>query len=193
MSNINLRLINKKDALFIIELRNSRGQFLSEIDNDLQKQEQWILDYKEREKKGEEFYFIIESLEGEKLGSIRIYNFKQGSFCWGSWIIKETAPYSTALRSSLAIYDFAFNTLGFSKACFQVDKQNKRVINFHKKTGANIVNENKKEYFFNYFLESYKKYKDKYKKYNSTNSITINPLLLLNLVTVNYDNQLNNL
>ena len=65
-----------------LRLDNRLNQFMSRVDNDLNKQIEWIRDYKKRP---EEFYFIIESKNKEDYGTIRVYDIKGDSFCWGSW------------------------------------------------------------------------------------------------------------
>ena len=77
-----------------------------------------------------------------------MYDFKSDSFCWGSWIIKEDAPKTTAIESALQIYEFGFYSLGFEKAYFSVRKGNNKVIAFHKRFGTKIADENELYYFF---------------------------------------------
>ena len=66
--------------------------------------------------------------------SQKIRTCKNESFCWGSWLIKEDAPKTTAIESSLQIYEFGFYSLGFD-----VRKGNDKVIAFHQRFGAKII------------------------------------------------------
>jgi hypothetical protein len=50
--NIILRLVEVADAEFIINLRLKKGQFLSKTDTNIQKQVEWIMQYKKREERG---------------------------------------------------------------------------------------------------------------------------------------------
>ncbi len=165
--NINLRVAQIKDAEFIYALRknSSKTRYLSKIDGTVEDQRQWLYHYKEREHDQKEFYFIIESKEHEKLGLVRMYDFKGNSFCWGSWLIKEDAPKSTAIESALQIYEFAFYQSGFTQSHFEVQKGNEKVISFHKRFGAKIVDENELEYFFIISKNDYEMTKIKYKRY----------------------------
>ncbi len=165
--NINLRTVELNDASFIYEMRQneSKTKYLSSVSGTVEDQKEWINNYKYREKNKKEFYFILESKEGEKLGLVRMYDFQHNSFCWGSWLIKENAPKSTAIESALQIYEFGFYALGFEQSHFDVRKENSKVIAFHKRFGANIVREDELDYFFVYFDKAYEKIKLKYKKY----------------------------
>jgi RimJ/RimL family protein N-acetyltransferase len=165
--NINLRTVTPTDAEFIFTLRNNKIQtkYLSSITGSVNDQKNWIINYKERENDKKEFYFIIESKNTEKLGLVRLYDFQENSFCWGSWVIKEQAPMSTAIESALQIYEFAFYQLNFESSHFDVRKNNTKVINFHKRFGAKIISENEIDYFFIFNREAYEKTKLKYKRY----------------------------
>ena len=165
--NINLRVVDTEDALFIFTMRQNQDKtkYLSKVTGTVDDQKAWIEQYKQREKDRKEFYFVIESKDGEKLGLVRMYDFKDDSFCWGSWLIKEDAPKSTAIESALQIYEFGFYGLGFAKSHFDVRKGNDKVIAFHQRFGAKIVSEDKLDYFFNFEKSEYEITKEKYKRY----------------------------
>ncbi|MBK2257740.1 GNAT family N-acetyltransferase [Francisella philomiragia] len=165
--NINLRTVEISDALFVLELRKdaTKNKHLSKVDTTLEAQEKWIVDYKKREKSRKEYYFVIEDKEKQNVGLVRVYDFIGQSFCWGSWIIKDSAPRSAAIESALCIYEFAFYNLGFMKSHFDVRKENQKVLAFHKRFGAVIVGESDIDFYFEYSLEDYQRIKQKYKKY----------------------------
>jgi RimJ/RimL family protein N-acetyltransferase len=167
--NINLRPAEVKDAEFILELRTQtdKTQFLSQVDDNLQKQRNWLKDYKVKEQEGLEYYFIIESKLSEQIGLVRVYDLLSDSFCWGSWLIKENAPTTTAIESALLIYEFGFGELSYKKSHFDVRKGNERVIAFHKRFGAKVVSEDRLQLYFNYLLEDYLKIKQKYRRHLS--------------------------
>ncbi|MEX1682178.1 GNAT family N-acetyltransferase, partial [Escherichia coli] len=85
---VKLRLVNESDASFILSLRlnENYNKFLSSVNNDIEKQKVWIRNYKQKENNNEEFYFIIETLDGIPCGTVRIYDIHNNSFSWGSWI-----------------------------------------------------------------------------------------------------------
>ncbi len=165
--NINLRTVETKDAEFIFDIRQheTKTKFLSKVRGSVETQKEWIQNYKQRENEKKEFYFVIESKKNEKLGLVRMYDFVDESFCWGSWLIKEQAPKTTAIESALQIYEFGFYNLGFKKCHFDVRKGNNKVIAFHQRFGAKIINENDLDYFFNFEKKDYEVTKKKYKRY----------------------------
>lgn len=164
---INMRTVEIDDADFIHNMRQneSKTKYLSKVEGTVKTQKEWIKDYKQREIDQKEFYFVIESKDKEKLGLVRMYDFQNNSFCWGSWLIKENALKTTAIESALQIYEFGFYTLGFKKSHFKVQKGNDKVIAFHQRFGAKVVDENELEYFFNFEKNDYELIKERYKRY----------------------------
>lgn len=165
---IYMRLASEDDAEFILSLRsdNKFSQFISKIESSLAKQINWMRDYKERERSGKEYYFIIMRRDNNKeIGTVRIYDLKEmpKSFCWGSWILNEEKTASSALESALLVYDFAFNELNFEQSHFDVRNDNNKVIDFHKKLGAREVASDENDTFFIYqknkFVEAAAKFK----------------------------------
>lgn len=165
--NINMRTVTIEDAEFIYTMRQNQDKtkYLSKVTGTVDSQEEWIKNYKQREQNTKEFYFVIESKDEEKLGLVRMYDFKDNSFCWGSWLIKEDAPKTTAIESALQIYEFGFYNLKFQKSHFDVRKGNDKVIAFHQRFGAKIVDEDELDYFFNFEKSDYEITKEKYKRY----------------------------
>jgi len=158
-----------EDADFIFRLRKDKGKFLSKSTS-WNEHINFLRHYKEKEKKGEEYYFVIlHKLTKEKLGVVRMYDFrtidKRKSFCWGSWIIKDNAPKFTAIESALQIYNFGFYELGFEMSHFDVRKENVKVVNFHRRFGAKIVKEDNENYYFHFLKRDFENIKKKYKKY----------------------------
>ncbi len=148
--SIRLRFVEETDAEFILKLRvdEKYNQFLSSVSPDLQSQKDWIRKYKDDEKNRKQFYFIIERLDGIPCGTVRVYDLKQDSFCWGSWILNEDKTRYSALESAFLVYKFGFKELGYKKSHFDVMKGNERVISFHKKMGAIQTGEDEQSYYF---------------------------------------------
>ena len=77
--NINLRLVEVSDAKFIYDMRqDSKSKYLSVVNSGVESQIEWIKEYKKREFKGSEYYFVIESKNNESLGLVRLYDFRGG-------------------------------------------------------------------------------------------------------------------
>uniref|UniRef100_UPI000AFEE5AE GNAT family N-acetyltransferase n=3 Tax=Enterobacterales TaxID=91347 RepID=UPI000AFEE5AE len=129
---VKLRLVNESDASFILSLRlnENYNKFLSSVNNDIEKQKVWIRNYKQKENNNEEFYFIIETLDGIPCGTVRIYDIHNNSFSWGSWILNESKTRTAAIESALLVYIFGFDIKGYSRCHFEVMKGNEKVISF---------------------------------------------------------------
>lgn len=162
-SNIVLRDATKEDAAFILELRtdSKKSTHISKTSNDLKQQEAWLEKYGND---NEQVYFIIFNKQDERVGTVRLYDIKNDSFCWGSWILKNGTPSSYAIESALLVYHFALS-LGFEKAHFDVRKGNQSVWKFHERFGAQKVEETTDDYTYNISLEAIKMSLEKYKKY----------------------------
>ena len=152
-NNVVFRNANKEDAAFVLELRLDpvKGRHLSKTSNDLNDQIAWLEKY---EKDDSQIYFIIESRGGERFGTIRLYDKKDDSFCWGSWILKEGRPSGFALESALMVYHFALG-LGFTKSHFDVRKGNDSVWKFHERFGAQRVEETDEDYIYNISIDAF--------------------------------------
>lgn len=161
---IQMRLVEENDAKFILKLRldGRYNQFLSDVNPDLQAQINWIREYKSDEKRKKQFYFIIERLDGTPCGTVRIYDFHQDSFCWGSWILNEDKTRSAAIESAFLVYEFGFDELGFVKSHFDVRKGNERVISFHRKMGAQQTGEDELNYYFEITKEAVNVVRDRF-------------------------------
>lgn len=147
---IRLRLIEPSDADFIYGLRSDEryNKYLSAVTGGVKEQRCWIEKYKKDEALGKQFYFIVERLDGERCGTIRIYDLKSDSFCWGSWILNKSKTKYAALESAFLIYRYGFDVLGYEKSHFEVMKENKGVIKFHRRMGAIEIGEDKDNLYF---------------------------------------------
>lgn len=150
LDSIQLRLVELDDAEYIYHLRSAPNlnQHLSATSGGVEKQRRWLVDYKQDEADRKQFYFIIQRLNGTPCGTVRLYDFRDDSFCWGSWILDQSKTLSAALESAVLVYRFGFNQLGFCKSHFDVRKENKAVIKFHKRFGAVQTDEDRDNYYF---------------------------------------------
>lgn len=147
---IRLRAVEESDAEFILSLRINAtyNKFLSSVQNDVEKQKDWIRSYKVKESNKEEFYFIIETLDKTPCGTVRVYDFQDNSFSWGSWILNEKKTRTAAIESALLVYIFGFEVLEFSHCHFEVMKGNEKVISFHEKFNATQIDEDDEHYYY---------------------------------------------
>lgn len=148
----NLRLVELRDAQLILDLRlNPKlNRYLSHTNGDVKFQEDWILKYKARESEGLEYYFLILSKTNALSGTIRIYNidYSAKKFTIGSWIVKEGADPIVSLESILAAEKFAFVNLKMEYNYFDVRKDNRSVIRFHKNRGAEVIGKDELNFYF---------------------------------------------
>lgn len=145
-SSVYLRLVEESDASFICRLRNDDrlNSYISKSSVDEEAQREWIANYKKRENRGEEYYFIIcRNNDDLQIGTVRLYDFQENpkSFCWGSWILNENKTKFAAVESALLVYEAGFSTLEFEQSHYDVMKGNDKVHSFHLKMGAEKVAE----------------------------------------------------
>ncbi|HHJ4614101.1 TPA: N-acetyltransferase, partial [Citrobacter freundii] len=109
-------------------------------------------------------YFIITDLNGNRFGTVRIYDQQEYSFCWGSWILSSEAPSHFAIESALMVYQYALK-LGFTSAHFSVTKGNSSVMKFHERFGAKLNDESDEECFYTISKEDILNSLNKYNKF----------------------------
>jgi RimJ/RimL family protein N-acetyltransferase len=163
-NTVSLREVRLCDAQFIFDLRNdpAKNRHLSATPGDVRMQEDFIANYL---KSTTDYYFIIGDGSQRPVGTIRIYDIRGDSFCWGSWILADNAPKSAAIESVLLVYDFAFFSLHYARSHFDVRKQNNRVIDFHKRFGAAVTGEDALNYYFELTRPAYIEARQRYKRY----------------------------
>ena len=133
-----LRPVTVEDAEFIVRLRNQAHarNCVNDTSTDVEKQRQWIRDYLTRDN---EYYWIIETPDGEPFGTTSFYNYdvEKNQIESGRWVELKGEKYTYNLfRSSLQLNEFAFDVLKVDKIVFDVVATNRRVIRFHQLYGA---------------------------------------------------------
>ena len=162
--NIKFRLVEESDAEFIINLRtdDTKARYISATDTDIQKQKEWIREYKKREVNKEEFYFIAIDENNTEFATYRLYNRSESSIEIGSFI--SIPLYGNALN--VIKVDVIMKTYVFEKLCyeylnFEVRKKNTSVVNYHKKFQPRLTKTDNLNYYFSlekkYFVSN--KYK----------------------------------
>lgn len=109
---IHARFVTEDDAEFIIKLRTDPrlSRFIHDTDSDVQKQREWIRNYKVREAGGKEYYFLV-SNKGIPAGLIRMYNIHDKTFTVGSVIMDKDAPIHCVLAATIMVKEIAFEVL----------------------------------------------------------------------------------
>lgn len=144
---INARLVQVEDSEFIVRLRtdSSLSKYLHATDSDVNKQKDWIQEYKKRENSGKDYYFLF-SWGDKKLGVSRIYNIDGTKATGGSWVCDPTNLMEYTIATLLLARDIFFEVLEFPVEEFQVSKGNNQVLKLHQRMGAEIVEEKEDEY-----------------------------------------------
>lgn len=160
---IEARLATLSDADFILSIRTDahHTRFIHQTDNDLNKQIDWMRQYKTREDEGREYYFIY-SKEGVPFGMSRVYNIFEYYGTSGSWLCKPNNDPKDSLATYLMMHDIMFGDIGLDLLIFDVRKENKKVWRMHESFGALMIGESDIDYYFSMFKEAYFQKKEKY-------------------------------
>lgn len=152
---LHMRLVRETDAEFIVRLRSepNLSKYLHPIVPSIEKQKEWILQYKLREIGGLEYYFIFYS-KGLPIGLERIYDIKDDSYTHGSLIFDYNAPLGSSIVADISTREIGFNILCKQFNFFDVRKKNKSVIDYHKRFGPVLIREDADNYY--YVLEKMK-------------------------------------
>jgi len=132
------RFVREGDAEFIIKLRTDPllSRFIHATDSDVEKQKEWIRGYKERERRGEDYYFIFFK-DNEPVGLNRIYSIHGTTFTTGSWLFDPNSPFECSIAASIMIRELAFEEMGLEleDGYDGVHVDNKQVYKFNKMIG----------------------------------------------------------
>lgn len=167
---LNLRNAEVGDAEFILALRSDaqKSRFLSGTSHELGLQQAWLEAYAHG---ADQAYFIIEDMAQQRLGTVRLYDPVDTSFCWGSWIVKAGAAPVVAIESALMVYAYALNHLGFVSAHFDVRVGNESVWQFHERFGAERIRETADDIFYTISHQRIVDSMRRYRKYMRTEII----------------------
>ena len=140
---IKLRSLEVSDSELILMIRNSpRGSSLKQTSRLLADQQEYMRNYLERFKIGDEVYFGIYSLATQDaIGLVRMTDLgKEACFNWASLILTAESPPIAAVDTILAVYSIGFELLG-RRQCgpFPVRKDAPRVLKLHQTIGMSQV------------------------------------------------------
>ncbi|MBV9931621.1 MAG: GNAT family N-acetyltransferase [Alphaproteobacteria bacterium] len=131
---LRLREAGAADAAFILRLRRDPryGRHLSATDDDLARQIAYV---EACQADPGQIYFLIERLDGRAVGTVRLYDRRGDSFCWGSWILSDQKPAYAAIETTLLVYHYAL-ACGFKAAHGEMRRANAAVWRFHEHYGG---------------------------------------------------------
>lgn len=160
---LKVRLVNEEDSSFILNLRTNGAlsRFLHSTEPDIEKQKQWIRNYKNREREGTDYYFIYHK-DGVPVGLNRIYNISDYFGTIGSWICSLDNEAEVSMGTYYLMMDIFFDCIGLDLSVFDVRKGNKQVLRLHKRMGAQGVGESEQNYYFCLNRQTYYINRDNY-------------------------------
>lgn len=153
---IQVRLVSEDDSPFIYRLRSDKilTQHIHSFDGTQEEQLEWLKDYKKREAKGEEYYFIYEKNQ-VPFGVNRIYSINDNEGTTGSWIcIPGTSPIDV-LATCIILYDIVFDVIKLKKALFDTRKDNSSALKVNRALGGDFLYETELDYYFELLPEKY--------------------------------------
>lgn len=150
--NLTLRFIEPEDAEYVYGLRTdpTYNTHLTKVTGTAGDQRRWIEAYKERESKGEEFYYVIENEHGISCGLVRLYEIDAETFTWGSWILDKNKPSKAALESAVLSFGVGFEALQRTCANVDVRVENAHAAAFYRRLGMIEINRTERDIFFAY-------------------------------------------
>lgn len=156
--DLRVRLVGLQDAPFIISLRSdaTRTKYMITLDDDVQKQEQWIRDYKIRERKGEDYYLVYELLDGTLVSVNRIsqISFTESKCKAAGWIKKKRAKVN-----SMAVFilqkEIIFNLLGLNYFYSDLHQDNKSVLRYYKAFDVKPVMKKNDFLYFDFYKSDF--------------------------------------
>jgi RimJ/RimL family protein N-acetyltransferase len=134
---VSLKPVEINDAEFIVALRTqeNNAEFINETSSNLNDQIAWMIN---ESQDSSSYYFVILNNCSEPIGTISLYNLKDGCGEFGRWICNGSALES--LESALLIHQFAFDTLKLREVYTRTLADNQKVVSFHRKFGASVSN-----------------------------------------------------
>ena len=165
--NIKLKLVDIKDARFILNLRTNKNlnKYINPTSEKISDQLLWMKNYFNRNRQNLEYYFkfiIIKKNKTDNLGVARIIKLNKRNFSFGSWIIKPNQPKWYAIEAVLSIYKFAFEIKKFKKNKMWMDLKNKKIYRFYRSMGAIEIKRDKKQVYLDLDRKNYNILKKKF-------------------------------
>lgn len=153
---LKVRLVNEDDANFILRLRtnNKLSRHIHSTMDDVERQRQWIRDYKEREREGREYYFLFFK-DNKPIGVSRISNIFEYFGLGGSWLCDPDNDPTVSMITPFLGDDICFDIIGLSYIVFDVRKANTHVWKFHESRGAVKIGESDIDNYYYMYKDNY--------------------------------------
>ncbi len=131
---VDLKSCTEEDAEFTLAIRQDPEfvKFLPAIDNTVEEQKDWIR--RQREKEGD-YFFVVWDKNGNRIGTISIYDVEGDHAESGRLAIKGSNPFQ-GIEAQILIFHFAFYELGLECMDGYIFADNDRAIRFNKQFGG---------------------------------------------------------
>lgn len=133
-----IRFLQPEDAELISNLRSRKNEGNESFSDSMTARLEWINEYKNRELAGNEFYFIIRH-QMKDYGAVRMHNIIDKTFFLKDWGVSPELPNGLLTYFAFSIYEIAFEILDLERACFDVDVEDEKLIDFHLRSGAHAT------------------------------------------------------
>ena len=159
---LHVRLVREEDAEFIVRLRTDErlGRYIHATSNDVEKQQEWIKAYKQREAGGSEYYFIFETGAGNPLGVYRLYEISEQYFTSGSWIFLPDSPMGASMIAFIIAREIAWDIVPDAINLYDIKKANKSVLLFTSTFTPKVIRETVDTFYFENTKEDFNNHKD---------------------------------
>ncbi len=130
---VNLRSATEEDAAFTLEIRQQPDivRYIPEIKNTQQQQAAWI---RQQRKTEGDYFFVVESKDGQRLGTISIYHI-QGLQAESGRLALRGDVFQN-VEAEILLLDFAFDELKLQEVYGEIYTQNTRALRFSKQFGG---------------------------------------------------------
>lgn len=135
---VKLRLANVDDAEFILHLRHMphvKGK-MGDLDISPEQEKAWL---RKNVDDPSDYFFIIESPNAVKIGTIGVYNidYKHCTAEYGRLVVIPGSL--AAFPACILLLDFCFNVLQLDTLLAWVVPSNKKIITFNRQLGGEII------------------------------------------------------
>ena len=140
-ATIRLRGLEPADAAFFHHWNEDTGtqKFLDHIwfPSTLTRVQQWAEKTALKEVNEDEFFFVIEDLNGNPVGMIHPSHCdkRNGNFSYGIGVVEEARRKGYAIEAAQMVLRYYFNELHYHKACVGIIADNEASIALHRKLG----------------------------------------------------------
>lgn len=132
-----LRPVEVTDAATIVMLRRdpNRSRFINETDSSVEAQERWLRSYFGRP--GDYYWAVERRTDAAVEGFVSVYDVDAGTAEWGRWVLRSGSL--AAPESAWLVHEAAFGPLGLDCLFTRTLAENRSVVAFHERYGAEVV------------------------------------------------------